>query len=253
MSAATFVAFLVTSTLVRPYGYAQDVELAPTAVVPAPRGAAPSTVVTAADAERLGRMLDALAGYETDQRTIAAIFSLAAGAGVAASGIVLASDSSVPDSNRMGPILIGVGAGVAMSGVLTLFVSGTAQDLAEAFARDAAGSPGARLEATRVAEAGLIELRDNNETGRYVVGSLLMLLGAGTGVLGGALLATSESDSLRTTSTITLGSGAGLAASGLYLLAFGKTPVERFIDGYTMVTIGQTSDGGTTVGLGGSF
>lgn len=254
MSAPLLLTFLATSLLLQTP--AQDVDLAPEAAAPAaasPPAAAPPPTVTVADAERLSRLLAALSGYEADQRNLAALFGIAAGTGAAVSGLVIATDARSGSGDSTGPILIGVGAGVALSSVVMLFISGSGEQIAATFAQDSVGSPEARLEAIRAAEAALVELHDTNETGRYVAGTLLSTIGVGTGVLGAAMLAADDNQALRTTSAITLGSGAGLAISGLYLLAFGKTPIERFIDGYTMVTIGQTSAGDTTVGVSGRF
>ncbi len=254
---------LVCPALLAPsLALAQEVELVPTATAPAaapvrraapPRGAG----ISRAEADRMGRWLESMAGFERDQRRTGAITAWGLGAGVGIAGALVLADEGYADRELVGGLLLGGGAGAVALGVLMYLVTGNAEDMAAAYAAVDLDEPVARAEAVRAAQDAVVALQSEYESTRKVNGVILLLAGGVQLVVGGFMIADAPDGSEVTFPALLGGLGVASLGLGVYTLTTGKMPMEHLIDGFTPVevapSVSVTPLGTTTYGLAGRF
>jgi len=149
-----------------------EVELTPTQLPP-PLVVAPAPTreqVSRADAARVERWLDALAGFERDQRRTAGIVALGGGAGLVLAGGLVLADSSIDDRTTKGPVLLGAGGAALATGVVMYLITGKAEDLAAELATADLEDPVRRAQAIRATEAQVVELAQEYRSTRTLNG-----------------------------------------------------------------------------------
>lgn len=236
-----------------------DVELTPSlALPPAVTAPAPSREeVSRADAARVERWLDALAGFERDQRRTAGILTLGGGAGLVLAGGLVLADSSIDDRTTRGPVLLGAGGALLATGMIMYFITGKAEDLAAELAQADLEDPVRRAHAIRTTEAQVVELAQDYRSTRTLNGVVLLAAGAASLVLSGVLAADATRGDDAYLPPIVGGVGVAAVGLGVYMVTVGRMPVERVIEGYTPVTLSpsllRVGDDGVTAGVSGRF
>jgi hypothetical protein len=137
-----------------------EVELTPTQLPP-PLVVAPAPTreeVSRADAARVERWLEALAGFERDQRRTAGIVALGGGAGLVLAGGWCWPTAASTIGPRRGPALLGAGGALLATGVVMYLITGKAEDLAAELAAADLEDPVRRAQAIRATEAQVVEL-----------------------------------------------------------------------------------------------
>ena len=236
-----------------------EVELTPTQLPP-PLVVAPAPTreeVSRADAARVERWLEALAGFERDQRRTAGIVALGGGAGLVLAGGLVLADSTLDDRTTRGPALLGAGGALLATGVVIYLITGKAEDLAAELAAADLEDPVRRAQAIRTTEAQVVELAQEYRSTRTLNGVVLLAAGAASLVLTGVLAADTTRGDDAYLPPIVGGTGVAAVGLGVYMLTVGRMPVERVIEGYTPVTLSpsllRVGDDGVSAGVSGSF
>lgn len=240
---------------------AQEVELVPTATLAAPvRRVAPAArpdAISRAEADRMGRWLESVAGFERDQRRTGAFTAWGLGVGVGIAGALVLTDDAVEDRELVGGLLIGGGVGAVAFGVAMYLITGNAEDMAADYAAADLDDPTARADAVRAAQDASAKLQSEYESTR-VVNAVILLVAGGAQLVAAGVIAAGDVDGGEVTFPAVLG-GLGVASLGigLYTLTGGKMPMEHLIDGFTPVevapSIGSSAQGTPTFGVAGAF
>jgi len=198
--------------------------------------------VTAADAARLGYILETGARLEHNSRAFAGLITTTLGGVVTLSGIGLLADGG-PDSDVAGWSVVGVGGLLIGAGLLTSVITGDLEDLALAYHDADFATEAARATTVARFEAKLAEQAQSYRRVRQVTGWGITAMGALT--IGFSLLLAGDSHGLDLGEGMLLGSGIGFVSLGLWDVFSNRHPIEETWRLYNDIREIPWSPGGT--------